>query len=289
MAQTPEDSGDDSKLELPSLSIFRRGKKQQAADEPAGETFAETPGEPSAVPSSEPDQPTEPLAELGSEADEPDVEEPAPAGTPELETMFPNAVAEADAEPDGQPDGDPTEVLPTDHATVPEVEPDQGDEYDDAHTATETAGEPGRPEEPAAKPKRERKPLVLPALDGRIAAPLTGIVVGLAGVALTFIGTKGCEAVKGTGSCGGVGLFLLIAILALMVLLGAALLKAWSIADPTNSSFLAVGLMAVLAMLFFLPSIDRWYMVIVIPVVTALTFLLSWWVTHRFIESADQG
>lgn len=152
-----------------------------------------------------------------------------------------------------------------------------------------------RPPEEAKKAKRaktpkapkDRKPLTLPHLPGNIAAMLTGAIVGLVGVALSFIATRSCEAVRGTGSCGGTGLFLLIAILAIMVLLGAALLKAWELSDPNSNSFLAVGLVAVLAMLFFLPVIDSLWMVLVIPIVSALTYLLSWWVTTTFVEDSD--
>ncbi|MGI9155411.1 MAG: hypothetical protein ACR2FG_02045 [Marmoricola sp.] len=170
-------------------------------------------------------------------------------------------------------------------------EPDQTDKPTELLPLAAQHGDEVQRTEGAEAPRkrRERKPLTLPLLDGRIAAPVTGVVVGLAGVALTYLGTQGCRAVRGTSSCGGVGLFLLIAILALMVLLGATLLKAWRISDPTSSSFLAVGLVAVLAMLFFLPYIDRWYMVIVVPVLSALTYLLSWWVTTKFIENADRA
>lgn len=313
MAQTPED-GDDSKLELPSLSIFRRRKKRADGDASDG-TRTEIPGTPASSPSSEaeasadesPAEAPEPRAELGSESDEPSadagadktVEEPAAEETQPVQSVEP--VAETSVEADAPPavEEPPGETEPETgaergtrfpnavHDTGSDVH--EGDDYDDTDQAD------GRDEHAAAavpaKKTRERKPrkeLSLPALDGRVAAPITGLLVGLAGVALTFITQRGCEAVKGTGSCGGVGLFLLIAILALMVLLGAALLKAWSISDPTNSSFLAVGLVAVLAMLFFLPYIDRWFMVIVIPVLSALTYLLSWWVTHKFIEGADE-
>jgi hypothetical protein len=70
----------------------------------------------------------------------------------------------------------------------------------------------------------------------------------------------------------------------LAVLAGGVLLRAWRIGDPLNSSFLAVGLVAVIAMLFFLNYIDQWWMVIVIPAVSLLTYVLSWWVTRTFIH-----
>jgi hypothetical protein len=326
MAQTPEDGTDESKLELPSLSIFRRGKKKSAAeessDEPApDETLAEAPGTPSVAPSTEPeDSPethTEPLAELGSEADEPDVEEPsvedpgveepdvqepavqvasepevaaetsveaeAPPADTAIGTMFPNAVAEQDQDQDRDDTDDPeddTEVLPVAEPEAVVGHPAQVDQVGEDESPHSDEGDQGTP-------WKRRRELTLPRVNAKVAALVTGALVGLVGVVLTFVTQKGCEAVKGTGSCGGIGLLLLIVILVAMVLLGAALLKAWKISDPTSSSFLAVGLVAVVAMLFFLSIIDRWYMVIVIPVLSALTYLLSWWVTATFIETPE--
>jgi len=146
--------------------------------------------------------------------------------------------------------------------------------------------EPERPAQPA-RVRKERKALTLPPLSAPIASLVTGVVTGLVIVALTFLSSRGCELVRGSGSCGALGLPMLIAIMALGVLLGAVLLKVWQVSDPMSSSFLAVGLVAVLAMLFLLPSIDEWWMVIVIPVLSALTFLLAWWVTRTFIDTED--
>ena len=61
---------------------------------------------------------------------------------------------------------------------------------------------------------------------------------------------RGCEAVRGTSSCGGgPGFTLLVATFAVCVLLGSALLRTFLIPDPGSSSFLAVGLVAVVALL----------------------------------------
>ena len=39
-----------------------------------------------------------------------------------------------------------------------------------------------------------------------------------------------------------------------------------------------------LALLFFLSSLESVWMLLVIPVLTAITFLISWWVTETFVE-----
>ena len=218
MAEEPDSTkpgdGDESRLELPKLSL-RRGRKQgDAAEETPAETVAET------------------AAETPVEAEAPPPpEKPEPA----------------------------TEASP------------------------ESAPEPERP----AKPAKERKALALPPLSAPIASVVTGVLIGLVIVALTYLSSRGCEVLRGSGSCGAIGLPLLVAIMALGVLLGALLLKAWQVSDPMSSSFLAVGLVAVVAMLFLLPSIDEWWMVIVIPALGALTYLLAWWVTYTFIDAED--
>lgn len=154
---------------------------------------------------------------------------------------------------------------------------------------------PGWPtEEPAQDPAAQRglrggTAMQLPVIDPRIAAVLTGAVVGLVGVLLAFLAGRGCEAVRGVGSCGGIGLFALLLIVAIEVLIGAALLKAWRLYDPVSTSFLGSGLMAVFVLVFLLSSLDSVWMVVVIPVVSAITFLISWWVTTSFVEGSDTG
>jgi hypothetical protein len=129
----------------------------------------------------------------------------------------------------------------------------------------------------------------LPEIKPVYAAIITGALSGLAAVALAIGASRGCEAVRDTSSCGGgVGLLALVAILAIEVLIGASLLRAWRISDPFSTSFLGVGLVAINAMLFFLDSLDSVWMLLVIPVLTAAAFLLSWWVTVRIIDEEDR-
>jgi len=134
------------------------------------------------------------------------------------------------------------------------------------------------------KPKRES---VLPRLRALQAALAVGALIGLLAVLLTFASLKLCELVRGTDSCGGPGLLLLVATLVILTYVGGWLLRGLGIDDPGSTSFLAVGLLAVLAMLFFLDVIYTWWMVIVIPLVSMATYALSWWVTTRFVDVSD--
>jgi hypothetical protein len=125
----------------------------------------------------------------------------------------------------------------------------------------------------------------LPAIKPLYAAVISGALAGLAAVLLAHGASRGCEAVRDTSSCGGgAGLLALIAILALEVAIGATLLKAWRIPDPFSTSFLGVGVVATLAMLVFLDQLDSPWMLLVIPLMTAAAFALSWWVTVSFID-----
>lgn len=161
----------------------------------------------------------------------------------------------------------------------------------------EPVGSPGEstPVEDSAsprKPRRTRKPreprkrpsLKLPVISPLIAAVVTGLLVGLLTVVLTYATNRACEGVRGVGSCGRFGLLALLLIVAMDVLVGAALLKAWRMSDPTSTAFLGVGLMAVFALLFLLDVLGSTWMLLVIPLVAAVAFLTSWWVTTSFVE-----
>ena len=149
------------------------------------------------------------------------------------------------------------------------------------------AGPVGEPVgEPVGRRRRERTPRELPVINPRLAVAISGGVVGLVGVALTSVAGRGCEVIRGVGSCGGVGLLALLVILVLEILLGAVLLKAWRLTDPTSTSFLGVGLAAVFVMLFLLTSLESLWMFLVIPLLSVVTFLVSWLVTETLGESS---
>ena len=125
----------------------------------------------------------------------------------------------------------------------------------------------------------------LPEIKPAYAAIISGLLAGLAAVLLAIGASKGCEAVRDNSSCGGgAGLLAIVAILAIEVLVGANLLKAWEISDPFSTSFLGVGVVATIAMLTFLDSLDSAWMLLVIPLMTAAAFAVSWWVTVKFID-----
>jgi hypothetical protein len=154
---------------------------------------------------------------------------------------------------------------------------------------------PARPpvaEKPAkamkeTKPQRprRRRELALPTVGGRAAAVVTGVLVGVITVGLTWAGLRLCEVVRGTSSCGGPGYLLLLGIVVAMVVLGAVLLRAWGVPEPGSTSFLAVVLLAVVALHQGDVLFHVW-MILVLPACSALTFAASQWVTATFVEPA---
>jgi hypothetical protein len=77
----------------------------------------------------------------------------------------------------------------------------------------------------------------------------------------------------------------LLLILVAMVFLGAGLLRMFGVAEAGSTSFLAVGLLTVVVLVFLVDLLFNWWMIIVIPCVTLLTYTLSAWVTTSFVDS----
>lgn len=135
--------------------------------------------------------------------------------------------------------------------------------------------------------RASRAPRARPVLPAGAATLVTGVVVGAVGTGLTWAALQGCEALRGTDSCGGPGLLVLIAILSLMVVLGALLLKALRVPEPNATSFLGVGLMAVIVLVTLMESLFSAWMFLAVPVLTALSYLAAQWVSTRFVDTEE--
>lgn len=270
MGQTPGDEKhDEPSLELPSLSLpgFGRRKKSRQQDLQQAEPEHERTGTPEAQEPTEPrEAETAALPESEPEADT--------AALPDVGTTVP-------------PEAETAALPQVQEPTVPVGEPAPRDELPAAPARRRARKERKEPKERPERAERRRRTASAPRVSGRVAAALTGLVVGAAGGAATYGAMEGCEAVRGVSTCGGApGFFILVAILALMVLLGSLLLKAFRVSDTGSTSFLAVGVVAVVAMLVLLDVIFSPAMFVVIPVLSALAFLLAHWVTTRFDEEA---
>lgn len=188
---------------------------------------------------------------------------PAPTAEPTAETVKPTA-EQAPAPPVVHEPVDPVEP-PT--AVVPPV-PSQPE----PETAPETV----------AHPRARRLPTV--TLSGIPAAAATGVVVGGLAVLLSWLATSACDVVRGTSSCGGgPGLLILVVVLGLLAYVGGLLLRIFGVPDAGSTSLLAVGILAVLVLVFLLGSIDEWWMVVAIPVAAVIAYCASWWVTTSVV------
>jgi hypothetical protein len=123
---------------------------------------------------------------------------------------------------------------------------------------------------------------------GPVAALVTGAVVGLALVGLTVGSLRLCTALRGTDSCGKPGIFILLAITAVAILLGSLLLRLTGVAAHGSTSFLGVGLLVVVLLLALLPVLDEWWVVFVVPAVSMLTFVGSWWLTTTYADPGER-
>jgi hypothetical protein len=161
---------------------------------------------------------------------------------------------------------------------VPPVEETRPVVVDDPRPELYPGIEPAPEPEPRRKARREREP------GGMAGAVLTGLVVGLGIVGLTWASLRSCERVQGTSSCGDVGYPMLGLILVVLVLVGWLLLRLLRVPDPASTSFLGLGLAVVIALLVLVDHLLDRSMVVVVPLICALTFGVAHWVTRTFVE-----
>jgi hypothetical protein len=255
-------SGKDRDKDAPSLeppTLF--GRKRRTKNAP------ETPAVPEAtrvdLPAVEPDVTPTAVVEH--------VPEPAPKPAPKpVVARRPEPTPEPAPEPVVARTPEPTQATPAPVLT---------EQAPTVQAPTEQA-QPVAPPAPR-EPREPREPFVT----GMPAACLTGALVGLATVGLTWLGLRACEVARGTSSCGNPGFLLLIAILVAMVLAGTALLRTFRVAETSSTSFLAVGLLTVLVLLFLIEALFSWTMVIVIPLLAVGCFAASHWVTTLVTET----
>lgn len=138
----------------------------------------------------------------------------------------------------------------------------------------------------APAPAAVRRERIVPEVPGRVAAAVAGLLAGAVIVGLTAASFEICSAIRETDSCGNGGILLLVAILVIAVLVGSVVLRVLKVPEPGSTSFLAVGLTSVIALLFLVDLLFEWWMVIVIPLVSVVMFVCSHWVTTTFVETA---
>lgn len=154
---------------------------------------------------------------------------------------------------------------------------------------------PDGPEVAAAAPasgagRRPRLPR-LPdgvTMPSNLGAPVAGLLTGIALLAFTWVGLRGCEALRGTTSCGtGPGLLALVVVLILAVLVGRVLLVLLKVPEPGMTSFLAIGLTSLVAVLGPSAILDSAAVVVLVPLVCAVTFVVAAWIATLEVDLDD--
>jgi hypothetical protein len=171
-------------------------------------------------------------------------------------------------------------------------EPAQPEDRPDSQPDTQpVAAAEALPEaEPATRPVRRRKARrARRKVPARLAAIVVGVLVGAFGTVLTYGSMRGCAALEGTTSCGGPGLFPLVAVVLLMVLLGAALLKAWQVSEPRGTSLLGVGLLCMVVLVGLTGQVFSVWMFVAVPLICAMGFAVAEWVTTRVVEPNERA
>ncbi|HEX6148768.1 hypothetical protein [Nocardioides sp.] len=157
--------------------------------------------------------------------------------------------------------------------------------------APEAAVEPGPTPEPEPLGPVEHpepgEPSAGPRVTGRVAAILTGLVVGALLVGLVWGSLRLCEVARGTSSCGRPGFLVLLAILALLVVVGRVLLDRLGVADPGSTSLLGVGVVALVVLLFLTGELFEWWAALVVPAVSMAAYALAHWVSTNFVETPE--
>ncbi len=127
-------------------------------------------------------------------------------------------------------------------------------------------------------------------VSGLPAASLTGVAVGGLAVLLAWLAGVGCEAVRGTSACGGgPGLLILLVVLAVLTWAGSLLLRVLGVPHAGSTSLLAVGILAVLVLVFLLGSLDEGWALVAVPVASAISHAASWWVTAAVSDDPAAG
>lgn len=131
------------------------------------------------------------------------------------------------------------------------------------------------------KPPKDRAPRLptFPDTDPTRACAIVGVVIGLLACGATWLSLQGCEAIRGTSSCGGPGFLVLLVILVLLVLAGSLLLRMFRVPESPSTSFLAVGLLSMLTLLILTNWIFEWWMVLIIPPLAAACYVVAQFVT----------
>jgi hypothetical protein len=125
-----------------------------------------------------------------------------------------------------------------------------------------------------------------PPLPPLLILAVVGLLCGFATVALVWLSERGCDRVRGTPSCGALGLPLLVLTVVITIVLGALALSRLGMSQPRLVAFLGVMFMLLIVVGLLSGQLFSTRALLVVPVLTAITFLVAHLVAGR-LERAD--
>lgn len=155
------------------------------------------------------------------------------------------------------------------------------------------AARPSLPSWPTRRPRSRaagatrspRSPVAVPSF---ALAPAAGLLTGIALLVFVWAGLQGCEALRGGASCGaGPGMTYLVVVFAATVVVGRLLLGLLKVDEPGMTSFLAVGITCLVAVLVFSGLFESALMLVLLPLMSAAAFAASAWIATLQVDLDD--
>ena len=161
-----------------------------------------------------------------------------------------------------------------------------------SRTTSPSPPEGGRRRAPATTGIPRPKPLAVTptrpfGLSEVFIAGASGALAGLTAAGLYYLAGLGCSWLRGPGGCGGIGLLSTIVLLLASGFVGATPLWLLRQRDPFATSYLGIGLMAVVVMLTVMRQLDSVWMIAIIPTLTAVCYMVSWWLTSIIVRESS--
>jgi hypothetical protein len=125
-----------------------------------------------------------------------------------------------------------------------------------------------------------------PPLPPLLILAVVGLLCGFATVALVWLSERGCDRVRDTPNCGALGLPQLVLTVIITIVLGALALSRLGMPQPRLVAFLGVMFMLLIVVGLLSGQLFSTWALLVVPVLTAITFLVAHLVAGR-LERAD--
>ena len=125
-----------------------------------------------------------------------------------------------------------------------------------------------------------------PPLPPLLILAVVGLLAGFVTVAFVWLSERGCDQVRDSPNCGAAGFPLLLLAVVVTVVLAALALTRLAMPNPKLVAFLGVGFMLLIVLGFLSDDLFSTWTLVVVPVLTAVTFLIAHLIAGR-LERAD--